>query len=152
MKIHKEGFKLIPLAALVLGLLYALLYWLIPFLIVQVILGIAAIVMFVLVVRFFRDPEVRIELDNNQIIAPAGRESRGNRRDHRAGVPQRQTDSGVHLYVPTECPCESQPDRRTDFLLQVPPRANFWWPGIPNPVRTMKEPLSGSNTHQVWRS
>ncbi len=71
MKIHKEGFKLIPLAALVLGLLYALLYWLLPFLVIQVILGIAALVMLVLVVRFFRDPEVKIEFNNNQIIAPA---------------------------------------------------------------------------------
>lgn len=71
MKIHKEGFKLIPLAALVLGLLYILLYWLIPFQAVQLLFAVAALVMFVLVVRFFRDPDVSIEFNNNQIIAPA---------------------------------------------------------------------------------
>ena len=61
MNIHKEGYKIIPIATLILGLLYALLYWLIPFQIIQIILGIATVVLFVLIVRFFRDPDIDIE-------------------------------------------------------------------------------------------
>ncbi len=71
MNIHKEGIKIIPIAALILGLLYALLFWLLPFLIIQAILGAAAFVMLVLIIRFFRDPEFPIEKNANQIIAPA---------------------------------------------------------------------------------
>lgn len=71
MNIHKEGYKIIPVAALIIGLLYALLYWLIPFMIIQAILGVAALVLFILVVRFFRDPEFPLTVNENQIIAPA---------------------------------------------------------------------------------
>lgn len=71
MNIHKEGYKLIPISTLVLALLYALLYWLIPFDPIRYILAAAGIVMFVLIVRFFRDPDIEIEFNNNQIIAPA---------------------------------------------------------------------------------
>lgn len=71
MNIHKEGYKLIPLSTLLLALLYALFYWLIPFEIVQYALGAAAVFLWILIVRFFRDPDVSIEINNNQIIAPA---------------------------------------------------------------------------------
>lgn len=71
MNIHKEGYKIIPIATLILGLLYALLYWLIPFQIVQIILGAAAAVLFILIVRFFRDPEIDIEFNDKYVIAPA---------------------------------------------------------------------------------
>lgn len=71
MRIHKEGIKIIPIAALLLGLLYALLFWLIPYPIVQVALGLAALIFFVLIVRFFRDPEFEIAVNEKQIIAPA---------------------------------------------------------------------------------
>ncbi|MEQ8581182.1 MAG: phosphatidylserine decarboxylase family protein [Marinoscillum sp.] len=71
MNIHKEGYKIIPIAAIVLVLLYALLYWLIPFQVIQIILGLAAVIFFVLVVRFFRDPEFPVEKNPTQIIAPA---------------------------------------------------------------------------------
>ena len=71
MRIHKEGFKLIPLSLVVLALLYALLFWLIPFAVVQYLLAAAGIVLFVLIVRFFRDPEVEVALNEKQIIAPA---------------------------------------------------------------------------------
>lgn len=71
MNIHKEGYKIIPIATLVLGLLYALLYWLIPFQMVQIGLAIAAVIFFILIVRFFRDPEFPIEKNDKQIIAPA---------------------------------------------------------------------------------
>ena len=71
MRIHKEGYKLIPLMALLVGGLYALLYWLIPFLIVQVILGVAAFIFMVLVVRFFRDPVVVTPPKEGVVYAPA---------------------------------------------------------------------------------
>ncbi|MEQ9304078.1 MAG: phosphatidylserine decarboxylase family protein [Marinoscillum sp.] len=71
MNIHKEGYKIIPIATLVLGLLYALLYWLIPFQMVQIGLAIAAVIFFILIVRFFRDPEFPIKKNDKQIIAPA---------------------------------------------------------------------------------
>lgn len=71
MKIHKEGYWIIPVAVLIIGLLYALLYWLIPFAPVQLLLGLAAIIFLVLVVRFFRDPEIAIEIRENVILAPA---------------------------------------------------------------------------------
>jgi len=71
MNIHKEGYKIIPIAALILGLLYALLYWLIPLQIIQIILGVAAVIFFILIVRFFRDPEFPVSKNGNQIIAPA---------------------------------------------------------------------------------
>ena len=71
MRIHKEGYKLIPLMALLVGGLFALLYWLIPFPIVQVILGIAAFIFMVLVVRFFRDPVVVTPPKEGIVYAPA---------------------------------------------------------------------------------
>ena len=71
MKIHKEGYKLIPISTLVLIALYALLQWLIPFPIVHYILAFAGLVMFILIVRFFRNPDVAIDFNNNHIIAPA---------------------------------------------------------------------------------
>ncbi len=71
MRIHKEGYKIIPIAILVVCLLYALLFWLIPFEVVQVVLGLAAFVLLVLIVRFFRDPDVAIEFNDRQVIAPA---------------------------------------------------------------------------------
>ena len=71
MKIHKEGYMLIPISAVVLLALYALLYCLIPFPIVHYILALAGLIMFILIVRFFRNPDVEIEFNNNHIIAPA---------------------------------------------------------------------------------
>lgn len=71
MNIHKEGKKIIPIAVLIIGLLYALLYWLIPFQIVQILLAVAAVIFLILVVRFFRDPEFEVVGKNGEIIAPA---------------------------------------------------------------------------------
>ncbi len=71
MKIHKEGIKIIPIATLILAVLYAALYWLIPFMIVQFIFAAAAIVLWILIVRFFRNPDFTIEKNANQILAPA---------------------------------------------------------------------------------
>lgn len=71
MRIHKEGFKVIPIAAVLVGALYALLYWLIPFQIVQITLGIIASIFFILIVRFFRNPQVNCPQKEGVVYAPA---------------------------------------------------------------------------------
>lgn len=71
MRIHKEGLKMIPLMILITGGLYALLYWLIPIFIVHVLLAVAAIIFLVLVVRFFRNPEVTTPAKDGIVYAPA---------------------------------------------------------------------------------
>ncbi|MEQ8237704.1 MAG: phosphatidylserine decarboxylase family protein [Cyclobacteriaceae bacterium] len=71
MNIHKEGKKIIPVSLVILALLYAFLYWLIPILFVQVFLAIAGIVFFILIVRFFRDPDIKVMKSGDTILAPA---------------------------------------------------------------------------------
>jgi len=68
---HKEGFKIILIAALIMvsGLLlidnFISIYWL------QKSLMIILLVFFVLVLQFFRDPKRNTVLDDQQVIAPA---------------------------------------------------------------------------------
>lgn len=71
MRIHKEGFKIIPIAAVLIGLLYWGLYLVIPILIIQYTLGAAAIVFFILIVRFFRNPKVETPEKEGTVYAPA---------------------------------------------------------------------------------
>ncbi len=68
---HKEGFKIILIAALIMvsGLLlvdnFISIYWL------QKSLMIILLIFFVLVLQFFRDPKRNTLLDDQHIIAPA---------------------------------------------------------------------------------
>lgn len=71
MKIHKEGYKMIPIMAFLIGALYALLYWLIPIFLVQALLAVAGIIFFILVVRFFRNPDVVTPEKDGIVYAPA---------------------------------------------------------------------------------
>lgn len=71
MRIHKEGYWLIPVCTIVIGALLALLWWVIPFMIVQYTLAAAALVFWVLVVRFFRDPNIDCPAVDNILYAPA---------------------------------------------------------------------------------
>ncbi len=70
-RIHKEGSLIIPVSAILIGALYAFLYWLIPFEIVQWVLAAAAIIFWILIVRFFRVPKVQTPEQDNRVIAPA---------------------------------------------------------------------------------
>ncbi len=71
MRIHKEGYKIIPIAGIILGLLYWLLYWLIPIYLIQLTLAVAAVIFFILIIRFFRDPIVTTPEKDGIIYAPA---------------------------------------------------------------------------------
>ncbi|MEM9324791.1 MAG: phosphatidylserine decarboxylase family protein [Bacteroidota bacterium] len=70
-RIHKEGFVIIPLSALLIGGLYAFLYWLIPIAIVQWALAAAALIFWILIVRFFRVPAISTPTQDKRVIAPA---------------------------------------------------------------------------------
>lgn len=71
MRIHKEGFKIIPMSAILVGGLYALLHWLLPYQFVQIGLGGVAVIFFFLIVRFFRNPKVDCPQKEGVVYAPA---------------------------------------------------------------------------------
>jgi len=73
MKIHKEGYLVILVAFLILGLLDWFLYWVIPHTVFWVIeiLWLASAIFYFLIVYFFRVPTLNVNADENAIIAPA---------------------------------------------------------------------------------
>ena len=71
MQIHKEGFRIIPIAAVMVGALYTLLHWLIPIESVQIGLAMAAMIFFMLIVRFFRNPKASCPQKQGIVYAPA---------------------------------------------------------------------------------
>ena len=71
MKIHKEGKIIIPVSAVLIAGLYYLLTWLLPFVIVYWVLGAAALIFWILIVRFFRVPSYETPEQENRVIAPA---------------------------------------------------------------------------------
>jgi phosphatidylserine decarboxylase len=71
MTIHREGFKIILFATLILGGLNFLLFeWLGDNLITKLVLF-ASLILYILVVQFFRNPSRFTPVDDNHVIAPA---------------------------------------------------------------------------------
>lgn len=73
MRLHKEGNFLIPVSLLILGALWTgifLLLNLTPVWWLSIPLGLAGLVLFILIVRFFRNPLVEINATPNGIISP----------------------------------------------------------------------------------
>ena len=72
MKIHKEGYPSIIIAGLFVALLVSASYFFFPELsILHCITSIIGIVFFFLIIRFFRIPTRKVELDTNAIISAA---------------------------------------------------------------------------------
>lgn len=71
MKLHREGFVIIPLAAVLIAGLYLLLSWLIPIDLINRILGASGIIFWMLIINFFRVPYRVTQASASQIIAPA---------------------------------------------------------------------------------
>lgn len=68
MRIHKEGNVIIPVSGVILAIPIALGFWAHP--ILGSLLLVAGAVLFVLIVRFFRNPEITIPTNPNQILSP----------------------------------------------------------------------------------
>lgn len=73
MTLHREGYKSIAIAALLLGALNLCLFWFLgtSLLWLCVVLLIISLVFFALIVSFFRIPSRKLTINANQIIAPA---------------------------------------------------------------------------------
>jgi len=69
-KIHKEGYKILISLAIILGGLNFLIFWLLPS--ALLISSIISVVLFLLVLQFFRNPTREILIaDDNTVYAPA---------------------------------------------------------------------------------
>ena len=71
MKIHKEGFVIIPIAAVLISLLYLFLTWMIPHDLAHWIFGSAGLIFWFLIIYFFRSPNRNIPDGNHLILSPA---------------------------------------------------------------------------------
>ena len=71
MKIHKEGYKIIPIAFVILILLDLIIYFLLKEFLIFYLIQVAAIVLAFLVVYFFRVPNRNISEDENVVLAPS---------------------------------------------------------------------------------
>ena len=71
MKLHKEGFKIIPVAFFILAVLDALIYFFLRDYLIFYFLIVASLVLAGLVVYFFRVPDREIELNTSHVLAPA---------------------------------------------------------------------------------
>ncbi len=71
MKINKEGYIIILVSALIIAGLLFLLNWLIPIKIIVGILAVMGIILFGLIIWFFRMPPRIPVIDGNKIIAPS---------------------------------------------------------------------------------
>lgn len=73
MTIHREGFKSIAIATLIFGAINLGIFWFFPpsLLWLSISLFVLSLVVFLLIISFFRIPSRTLTLRDNQIIAPA---------------------------------------------------------------------------------
>lgn len=71
MRIHKEGYKIIFNSFFIIAIPVAVLYFIIGAVAAFYITLVAALLLFTLVVRFFRFPKIRAVKDESAVIAPA---------------------------------------------------------------------------------
>ena len=71
MKLHREGFKIIPVAFLFLAIINAVLYFFLKDFLIFYFLVVISLVLAVLVVYFFRVPNRKHDINENYILAPA---------------------------------------------------------------------------------
>ncbi len=75
LKLHKEGFKIIPTFFLILAALITVIHFIIPYegywKVLLFILDAAALIFWGLIISFFRYPDFEVAQNENQIISPA---------------------------------------------------------------------------------
>jgi phosphatidylserine decarboxylase len=71
MRIHKEGYIIIIVAFVLLAALHLLFHLLIPFLWINMVLGVLALGFWFLIIQFFRSPKRNTPINPKHIIAPA---------------------------------------------------------------------------------
>jgi len=71
MRIHKEGYVIIPVSAIFVTGLYLFLTWLLPFEWTRWIVGTAALIFWGLIVHFFKVPKWNTPTGKQLVIAPA---------------------------------------------------------------------------------
>ncbi|TAD99093.1 MAG: phosphatidylserine decarboxylase family protein [Bacteroidetes bacterium] len=72
MTIHREGYQSLLLVTVVLGILYAGVYFGLPTqVLLQNIVLVVSIILFLIVLQFFRNPVVQIQANPNEVLAPA---------------------------------------------------------------------------------
>ena len=71
MKLHKEGYLIILYSIIILSLLNLSFIFLINITILSFAIGIISLVLFGLIINFFRVPNRKISLNDNHILAPS---------------------------------------------------------------------------------
>ena len=71
MTIHKEGYAIIPISAILICLLYLLITYFLPYEIVRWIIGMAGLILWGLVIYFFRLPTITPPQGEKLVVAPA---------------------------------------------------------------------------------
>jgi len=71
MKIHKEGFNTIGIVFTFLAILNGVVHFYVPYIVVEVLVGIVSLAFFYVIVQFFRVPKRIRFTDPNRVISPA---------------------------------------------------------------------------------
>ncbi len=70
-KIHREGRKILFRALLILGIINIVLFYFIEIEWIENLSLIVSLILYLLVLQFFRNPKRHFQLDNNKVLAPA---------------------------------------------------------------------------------